>query len=158
VVEGAALGGGAGLVAACDLAIAAKDAVFAFSEVRLGLIPATISPYVVRAIGPRTARMLFASGRRFSAEEALRYGLVHEVASDSNSLSQAMEAASQGMFDVAPEASRLAKRLAEDVFDRKLDHGLLEFTAHAIAKRRASEEGREGVAAFLGKRRPSWAI
>lgn len=157
LVEGSAFGGGAGLVAACDYAIALEDARFAFSEVKLGLTPATISPYVVRAIGPRNARQLFATGRVFSAVEAQRYGLVQEVVAHADDFRDRIQALAETMAGCAPEAVHDAKRLADEVYDRPLDHGLLEFTATAIARRRTSTEGREGVAAFLNKRKPTWA-
>ena len=153
VVEGPAMGGGAGLVAACDMAIAARSASFAFSEVKLGLTPATISPYVVAAIGPRQARALFATGRRFGADEALRIGLVHEVAEDIEA-AQAQIAAD--MDACAPGAVAEAKRLVDYVQGRSIDRGVMEETARRIAARRASDEGREGLAAFLGRRKPSW--
>jgi methylglutaconyl-CoA hydratase len=154
LVEGPAMGGGAGLVAACDMAAAAPDAQFAFSEVRLGLTPATISPYVVQAVGPRRARMLFATGRRFGADEALRWGLVDEIAPD---LGVVRERIAAEMTACAPGAVGDAKRLVDLVHGTRIDRGLLEETARRIAARRASAEGREGTAAFLERRRPSWA-
>jgi methylglutaconyl-CoA hydratase len=158
LVEGPAFGGGAGLVAACDGAAAVASAVFAFSEVRLGLTPATISPYVVRAIGPRAARGLFATGRRFSAPEAFRIGLLDEVVETSEGLGAYMERVSAEALVCAPGAVADAKRLVEDVVGRPIDRGLLEHTAAAIARRRAGAEGREGVQAFLEARKPSWVV
>ena len=158
LVEGPAFGGGAGLVAACDGAAALDSAVFAFSETRLGLTPATISPYVVAAIGPRSARGLFASGRRFSAAEALRIGLLDEVVASPQDLSTYMERCASEALQCAPGAVADAKKLVSDVFGRTIDHGLLEHTAAAIARRRASAEGREGVNAFLERRKPSWVL
>jgi len=157
LVEGSAFGGGAGLVAACDYAIAAQDARFAFSEVRLGLTPATISPYVVRAIGPRNARQLFATGRVIGAQEAQGLGLVHEVVMQPDEFGARIEALAEAMSACAPGAVADAKVLVDTVYDRPLDRGLLEYTASAIAHRRACAEGREGVAAFLNKQKPSWA-
>ena len=154
LVEGPAMGGGAGLVAACDMALAARDASFAFSEVRLGLTPATISPYVVQAIGPRRARALFATGARFDAEHALAIGLVDAVVDDLDAERARLE---QVMGACAPGAVGEAKRLVDLVHGRAIDRGLMEETARRIAAQRASEEGREGVAAFLGKRKPTWA-
>lgn len=154
LVQGAAMGGGAGLVAACDMAFAAPDARFAFSEVRLGLTPATISPYVVQAVGPRRARALFATGRVFGAAEAVRFGLVDEIAPDLDVVALAVAA---DMAACAPEAVGEAKALVDLVHGARIDRGLMEETARRIAARRASAEGREGVAAFLGRRRPSWA-
>ena len=153
LVEGAAMGGGAGLVAACDLAVAAPDAQFAFSEVRLGLTPATISPYVVQAVGPRRARALFATGRRFGAEEALRFGLVDEITPD---LAAVQERIAAEMAACAPGAVGEAKRLVDLVHGARIDRGLLEETARRIAAQRAGAEGREGVSAFLERRRPNW--
>jgi methylglutaconyl-CoA hydratase len=154
LVEGAAMGGGAGLVATCDMAAATPDAQFAFSEVRLGLTPATISPYVVQAVGPRRARMLFATGRRFGAEEALRWGLVDEVTPD---LPAVQERIATEMNACAPGAVGEAKRLVDLVHGTRIDRGLMEETARRIAARRSSAEGREGTAAFLERRRPGWA-
>lgn len=157
LVEGAAFGGGAGLVAACDMALATETASFAFSEVKLGLTPATISPYVVRAIGPRSARGLFATGRVFGAAEAARLGLVTEIFPDAAALDAAQERLAGLMSACAPGAVADAKRLADDVFGKPIDHHLLADTAHRIAARRASPEGREGVRAFLERRKPDWA-
>jgi methylglutaconyl-CoA hydratase len=157
LVEGAAFGGGAGLVAACDYAVATEGAVFAFSEVKLGLTPATISPYVIRAIGPRNAKALFAAGRPFKAAEALALGLVQEVAADAAALPAVVERLAGGMSACAPGAVRDAKALVDDFAGRPIDHALMEDSARRIAHRRASEEGREGVRAFLDKRKPSWA-
>jgi methylglutaconyl-CoA hydratase len=153
LVRGSAMGGGAGLVAACDMAVASPDAQFAFSEVRLGLTPATISPYVVQAVGPRRARMLFATGRRFGADDALRFGLVDEIEPDP---AHAQERIASEMTSCAPEAVGEAKRLVDLVHGARIDRGLMEETARRIAAQRAGAEGREGVAAFLERRRPSW--
>jgi methylglutaconyl-CoA hydratase len=156
LVEGPAFGGGAGLVAACDLAVAAEGARFAFSEVKLGLTPATISPYVVAAIGARNARMLFASARVFGAAEAQRYGLVQEVLPDAAGFDGVVAELTQQIVSCAPGAVADAKRLVDHVAAHPLDHRLMEETARRIAARRASDEGREGLAAFLEKRRPAW--
>jgi methylglutaconyl-CoA hydratase len=157
LVEGPAFGGGAGVAAACDMAIATHDARFSFSEVKLGLIPATISPYVVAAIGPRAARALFATGRVFDAAYAERIGLVDEVVEGPAALAAAQARLSSEIMACAPEAMAKAKQLADDVFARPIDHELMQDTAHRIAKARVGEEGREGVAAFLAKRKPRWA-
>ncbi|MDP8916790.1 MAG: enoyl-CoA hydratase-related protein [Pseudomonadota bacterium] len=154
LVQGAAMGGGAGLVAACDMAVATPEASFAFSEVRLGLTPATISPYVVQAVGPRRARALFATGRRFGAEEALRFGLIDEIAPDLDSVQERLAGE---MAACAPGAVGEAKRLVDLVHGARIDRGLLEETARRIAARRASAEGREGTRAFLERRKPVWA-
>ncbi|MFI4949650.1 MAG: enoyl-CoA hydratase-related protein [Caulobacterales bacterium] len=157
LVEGGAFGGGAGVAAACDLAIATADAKFSFSEVKLGLIPATISPYVVAAIGPRAARGLFATGQVFGADHALRIGLVSEVAADAAALEAAQARIAADILACAPGAVADAKQLAMDVYARDIDHGLMEETARRIAQARVSGEGQEGVRAFLERRKPVWA-
>jgi methylglutaconyl-CoA hydratase len=157
LVEGGAYGGGAGLAAACDMAIALKDASFVFSEVKLGLIAATISPYVVQAIGPRKARSLFATGRVFGAEEAMRIGLVDQVVDDLDALHAAADKLCETIMACAPDAVGESKRLVEHVAGERIDRGLLEETAKRIAKARVSPEGQEGVRAFLEKRKASWA-
>jgi methylglutaconyl-CoA hydratase len=157
LVEGAAFGGGVGLAAACDMAIATADARFSFSEVKLGLTPATISPYVVAAIGPRTARALFATGRVFGAEEALRIGLVGEVVANAAALDAAQARIAAEMVACAPGAVADAKKLASDVYARDIDDGLMRETARRIAAARVGEEGQEGVRAFLERRKPGWA-
>jgi methylglutaconyl-CoA hydratase len=156
LVEGGAFGGGAGLVAACDLAIAINDAQFAFSEVRLGLVAATISPYVVRAIGPRRARSLFATARPFSATEAVSFGLVDQVVADAVALEAAQNKLSADIMACAPGAVAASKELVDFVADREIDHHVMDETARRIARARVSDEGREGIAAFLGKRKASW--
>ncbi len=156
LVEGAALGGGAGLVAACDLAVAVSGARFGFSEVKLGLIPAMIAPYVIEAVGPRTARGLFVTGRSFDAAHALRIGLVSEVVDDVEALSAAEERIAAEVMTAAPGAVAEAKSLAHEVYGRDIDHGLMQETARRLARRRVSEEGREGVKAFLEGRKPGW--
>lgn len=158
LIEGGAFGGGAGVAAACDLAIATADARFAFSEVRLGLIPATISPYVVAAIGPRAARGLFATGQVFDAAHALRIGLIGEIAADAAALAAAQARIAQDILACAPGAVVHAKQLASDVFAKPIDHWLMEETARRIALARVGEEGQEGVRAFLEGRKPAWAV
>jgi len=157
LVEGPALGGGAGLVAACDMAVAVEGARFGFSEVKLGLLPAVISPYVVNAIGPRASRRLFATGQLFDAAEANRLGLVDEVVADAAALEAAATRIADEMRACAPDAVADCKALVADVFGREIDHGLMDETARRIARARVSEEGREGVRAFLARTRPSWA-
>lgn len=157
LVEGPAFGGGAGLVAACDYAVAAASAKFAFSEVKLGLVAATISPHVVDAIGPRRARSLFATGRIFDAAFAEKIGLVDEIVADPADLDDAMERLSAEIMACAPGAVAASKQLVDDVAGLPLDEELLEHTARLIAERRASAEGQEGVRAFLDKRKPDWA-
>ncbi len=154
-VNGAAMGGGVGLVACCDVAVAAETAVFALSEVKLGLIPAVISPYVVSAIGERQARRYFVTGERFDARTARRIGLVHEVVV-SEALDDAVDRIVAAMRANGPEAMRAAKALSLDMSRGPIDTGMVSETARRIADQRASDEGKEGVAAFLEKRRASW--
>ncbi|MBS0325292.1 MAG: enoyl-CoA hydratase/isomerase family protein [Proteobacteria bacterium] len=154
-VHGAAFGGGVGLVAACDIAVGADTAQFALSEARLGLIPATISPYVIEAIGARAARRYFLTAERFTAAEAQRIGLLHEaVAADA--LDARIAAIVALLVEAGPAAQRESKRLVRDVAGRPVDAGVIATTAERIADVRASSEGREGVAAFLARRRPEW--
>jgi methylglutaconyl-CoA hydratase len=155
LVQGAAMGGGVGLVAACDIAIAAEDAQFAFSEARLGLTPATISPYVIAAIGPRAARRYFLTAERFGAQQALDLGLVSAVVPAADLAEEANKLADI-LCQNSPGAMAEAKRLIADVTGRPIDAALRSDTAGRIARQRASVEGREGVAAFLEKRKPSW--
>jgi methylglutaconyl-CoA hydratase len=155
VVQGAAFGGGVGLVACCDIALAADHATFALSEVRLGLIPAVISPYVMAAIGARAARRYFLTGERFDAAEARRLGLVQEVVPAAD-LPQASDRILVMLAQGGPVAQAAAKRLVADLAGRPLDDGLVEDTAKRIARIRAGEEGRDGVSAFLEKRKPGW--
>jgi len=154
-VQGAAYGGGVGLVAACDIAIASDAASFSLSEVKLGLIPATISPFVLRAIGERQAGRYFLSAEQFSASEALRIGLVHEVVAAVD-LDEAVGSMSARLLKNSPKAMAAAKRLLTDIAHRSIDGNLLDETAQAIADIRKTDEGHEGVVAFLEKRKPSW--
>ncbi|TNE40561.1 MAG: enoyl-CoA hydratase/isomerase family protein [Alphaproteobacteria bacterium] len=156
LVNGAAMGGGLGIVAACDIAVAVKDAIFSFSEVRLGLIPAMISPFVVEAIGPRQARRYFATGERFYAHEAQRIGLIHEVVDDMQALSKFSERLADDFMHCAPGAVRASRELIDSVIWREMDRHMIANVAKRIADRRASAEGQEGMAAFLEKRKPSW--
>lgn len=157
-VNGAALGGGVGLVACCDIAIAAKKAQFGLTEVRLGLVPAVISPYVVAAIGQRTARRLFLTGERFDAEKAHAMGLVHVLAGDAESLDQETESMIGLLLEGGPEAQASCKGLIRRTVSGQVGSGLDRdrFTATLMARLRASPEGREGISAFLEKRKPSW--
>jgi len=145
-VHGHALGGGVGLVACADIVVAAKGTEFAFSEVKLGIVTSVISPFALAKIGPSAARRYFVTGERFDAETAFRIGLVHEVADD---LDAAVETLVDELLTAGPEAARHAKRLVLDRPD-----GLA--TERRIAERRTSEEGQEGLRAFLDKRKPSW--
>jgi methylglutaconyl-CoA hydratase len=154
-VHGAALGGGLGLAAACDLCVAAPEAVFATSEIRLGIIPATIGPYVIRAIGARQAQRYFLAGERFDAARAREIGLVHEVAAMERLDAKIAELAS-ALTRGGPKALIVAKALIRDMAGRPIDDDLVEDTARRIAELRATPEAREGLAAFLEKRRPAW--
>ena len=156
IVEGAAMGGGAGIVAACDMAVAVEGTRFAFSEVKLGLIPATIAPYVVEAIGPRRARQLFLTANIFDADYAAHAGLIDMVLPE-GSVEEFISMLTDSLTANAPGAMGEAKRLVNDVAGQKIDHGLMEDTARRIAHARVSEEGQEGVRAYLDKRKPRWA-
>lgn len=155
-VQGAAYGGGVGLVACCDVAVASQGATFALSEARLGLIPAVISPYVIAAIGERAARRFFITGERFDAAEAWRLGLLHEVTSSDDDLDEKIGAIADAMLECGPVAQREAKELIRAVAGKPIHSELLQDTAERIARIRSSPEGREGIAAFLEKRRASW--
>lgn len=155
-VHGAAYGGGVGLAACCDIVIATDSARFALSEVRLGLLPAVISPYVVAAIGARQARRWFATGQSFDASRAEQMGLVHEVVA-ADALDAAVQAQVQLLLQAAPHASRTARQLIAEVLLRAADPAAQDHhNAALIANLRAGAEGREGLAAFLEKRSPHW--
>jgi methylglutaconyl-CoA hydratase len=155
LVQGAAYGGGVGLVACCDIAIAASSAKFCLSEVKLGLIPAVISPYVVRAMGARAARRYFLTAEVFDAETARRLGLVHEVA-PADGLEAAAAPIVDALLAAGPHAQAAAKALIARVAGAPIDDALVADTARRIAEIRATDEGREGVGAFLEKRKPRW--
>lgn len=157
IVNGATFGGGVGLVSCCDIAIGVYGCKFSLSEVRLGLTPATISPYVVAAIGERAARRYFLTAERFTAEEARQIGLVHEV---TPSLQEAFTLAHSLIKNIlagAPGAQADAKDLIASVVNREITEELRTDTAQRIADRRGSPEGQEGLTAFLEKRKPSWS-
>ncbi len=154
-VHGSALGGGAGLVAVCDVAIAAEDTVFGFTETRLGIIPAVISPFVLAKIGTSHARALALSGERFDARRAREIGLVHEVVVAEN-LDAAVARVCKELLAAGPTAIVAIKRLLADVRETSYE-ATLDLTANAIAKQRTSAEGQEGLRAFLEKRKPSWS-
>ena len=154
-VQGAALGGGTGLAAACDMAIAADDASFATSEVKFGIIPAVISPYVLRAIGPRHALRYFQSAERFGALEAKAMGLVNEVVTV-DELDAAVDRLVQALLACGPQAQLAAKQLIAALAGRPIDDAVGEETATRIARQRATAEAREGFAAFFDKRAPAW--
>jgi methylglutaconyl-CoA hydratase len=157
VVEGNAMGGGAGIVAACDMAVAVEGARFAFSEVKLGLIPATIAPYVIEAVGARRARQLFLTANAFDADYAAHAGLIDLVLPE-GSVDEFISMLSDSLTNNAPGAIGEAKRLVNDIAHHKIDNGLMDETAKRIARARVSDEGREGVAAFLEKRKASWTV
>lgn len=154
-VQGDAYAGGVGLLAACDMAVAVDSAVFCLSEVKLGLIPATISPYVIRAMGVRAAQRYFLTAERFDAAEALRIGLVHAVV-DADALDAQVDAMLAALSSASPNALRACKKLLLDVAGRAIDAELIAATVEAIAQIRASSEAKEGVQAFLHKRKPAW--
>jgi methylglutaconyl-CoA hydratase len=155
LAHGAAIGGGVGLVAAADIALAAEGTVFSLAEVKLGILPSVISPYVLRAIGPRQARDLFLTGDRFDAREAFRIGLVHAVV-PSDALEAAARRKIESLLSSGPEAVAVAKRLIEKVSGLDPEEAM-PLTVATIAERRASAEAKEGLSAFLEKRKPGWA-
>lgn len=154
-VQGDVYAGGMGLVAACDMAVAAEGAGFCLSEVKIGLIPATISPYVIRAMGARAAHRYFLTGERFDAAEALRIGFVHRVV-PAEELDNAVDGLLKHLVSAGPAAARACKRLVIDVAEREINEQLIAATVESIADIRASAEGKEGVQAFLQKRKPAW--
>jgi methylglutaconyl-CoA hydratase len=154
-VQGTAMGGGVGLVAACDIAIGSIAAKFALSEVKLGVIPATIGPYVIRAIGERQAGRYMVTGERFDAIEAARIGLLH-TAVEPDQLDRAVNSMVDGMLANSPNAMTESKALIAAIVNRPIDDDLKNDTADRIARVRASDEGKEGLNAFLNKRAPSW--
>lgn len=156
-VQGAALGGGTGLAAACDMAIASEDANFATSEARFGIIPAVISPYVLRAIGPRHALRYFQSAERFGATEAKAMGLVGEVV-PRDELDAAMDRLIDALLVCGPQAQLAAKQLVQAIDGRPIDEAVGEDTARRIARQRATTEAQEGFAAFFDKRPPEWML
>jgi methylglutaconyl-CoA hydratase len=158
LVEGSAIGLGAGLVAACDMAISTADAQFGYPEVRLGLTSGVLSPYVIEAVGARAARRLFATGARIQSAEALRLGLVSEVVADGDALNAAQDQLATDILACAPGAIGAAKRLVRDQVGREIDRSLIEDSARRLARARVSPEGQEGLDAFLNHRKPSWAL
>lgn len=154
-VQGDCYAGGMGLVAACDIAVSVDSANYCLSEVKLGLIPATISPYVIKAMGESAARRYFITAERFSAAEALRIGFVHEVATV-EALDDTVAGIVKALVSNSPNAVRQAKQLVQDVASRELTPELIAATVEGIAQIRASAEGREGVRSFLEKRKPAW--
>jgi methylglutaconyl-CoA hydratase len=155
VVHGHCFAGGTGLVSCCDIALAAEDTVFAVSEVRLGLVPATISPYVAAAMGARNARRYFLTGERFDGRAAARIGLVHEAV-PAGQLDAALETILAELLAGAAAAQGGCKALLADVVDRPVTDALIALTARRLAEGRASAEAKEGLAAFVEKRKPAW--
>ena len=154
-VQGDVYAGGMGLVAACDMAVAVDTAGFCLSEVKLGLIPATVSPYVIHAMGARAAHRYFLTAERFGAAEALRIGFVHQVVA-ADDLDSAVDGLLKHLLSAGPAAVRACKRLVDDVAGREINAALVARTVECIADIRASAEGKEGVQAFLNKRKPNW--
>lgn len=157
MVNGATFGGGVGLTACCDIGIALSSAVFSLSEVKLGLTPATISPYVVRAIGTRAAQRYFLTGERFDGIEARRIGLVHEIAQTTDEAEMILNGIIAQLLSGGPTAQAACKDLISYVSGRDIDDTVREETAARIASRRTSAEGQEGLTAFFDKRKPSWS-
>ena len=154
-IQGDVFAGGMGLAAACDIAVAVDSATFCLSEVKLGLIPATISPYVIRAMGARAAHRYFLTAERFGAAEALRIGFVHEVVA-ADALDAKVNDLAAALASAGPEAVKACKRLVQDVAGADITDELVARTVEGIADIRASAEGREGVQSFLAKRKPGW--
>lgn len=154
-IQGDVYAGGMGLVAACDMAVSVDTANFCLSEVKLGLIPATISPYVIRAMGARAAHRYFLTAERFDAREAHRIGFVHEVVG-AGQLDAKVKALTQALVSASPNAVRSCKMLVQEVAGRDIEAPLIARTVEGIADIRSSSEGREGVQSFLQKRKPSW--
>ena len=156
-VQGDVFAGGVGLVAACDMAVSVDTATYCLSEVKLGLIPATISPYVIRAMGARASHRYFLTAERFSAAEAHRVGLVHEVVA-ADALDAKVAELTSALVSASPNAVRACKRLVQDVAEREIDDALVAHTVAGIADIRSSAEGKEGVQSFLQKRKPNWLL
>lgn len=154
-VQGDVYAGGMGLVAACDMAVASDNAGFCLSEVKIGLVPGTIAPYVLRAMGARAGHRYFLTGERFDAAEALRIGFVHQVVGI-DQLDDAVDGLLKALLAAGPDAVRSCKKLVLDVAEREINAQLIASTVEVIADIRASDEGKEGVQAFLSKRKPAW--
>ena len=154
-IQGDVYAGGTGLVAACDMAISVDTANFCLSEVKLGLLPSTISPYVIRAMGARAAHRYFLTAERFNALEALRIGFVHEVVT-ADALDAKVAELTNALVNAGPEAVRLCKKLVQDVAGHDITPELVKMTIASIADVRVSAEGREGLQSFLQKRKPNW--
>ena len=155
-IQGTAIGGGVGLISVCDLSCAVSTAKFSLSEVRIGLIPAVISPFVMKKILPGEARRYFLSSERFSADEAKRIGLISEVAIDETEIDKKISEWTEAILAGGPEAISACKKMISDISSLNIDEAL-ELSSQELAKRRASKEGQEGIKAFLEKRPPDWA-
>jgi methylglutaconyl-CoA hydratase len=154
-VQGAAFGGAVGLVSCCDMAVAATAATFSLSEVKIGLVPATIGPYVIAAIGERAARRYFTTAERFNAQTAKHIGLLSEVI-DAEHLDDQVNLLVNALLANGPEAILAAKQLVSDISGQTIDQNLIDHTCEIIAGIRVSEQGQEGLNAFLEKRKPHW--
>ena len=154
-IHGAALGGGTGLACVCNIAIASTEASFATTEVKFGIVPATIGPYVVRAIGERNAYRYFLTAERFDANEAQRIGMVHQVCAP-DAIDARVHAVASSLLVGGPKAQAAAKELIRSLTHRTVDDAVIEETAQCIAQLRATPEAREGIGAFLEKRQPNW--
>lgn len=157
-LQGAAFGGGVGLVACCDIAIASENALFCLSEVSLGLVPAVISPYLVAAIGARATQKLTLTAERFDTRDALRLGLLHQIVDDEVQLDAAVQACCENLHKGAPQAQQAAKHFISALHHSVLDESLIDESAQLIAGIRVSDEGREGIDAFLQKRPANWSL
>lgn len=155
-VQGPAYGGGVGLIAACDIAVATYDAQFSLNEVKLGLLPAIVSPYLMAAIGPRYCRRYLLSAERFSAAEAYRIGLVHEIVPGEEQLDEAIGEILDNLLKNSPHAQHECKALMRDIAGQPIDESTIEETVQRVYHVRSSPEGREGLTAFLEKRKPNW--
>lgn len=155
IIKGAVFGGGVGLVSCCDISIASNESIFSLSEVKVGLVPATIGPYVIQAIGERNARRFFLTGERFGAEVAREINLVHEVSNESE-LDEKIEFFIKLFKKNGPKAVLAAKKIISDVANKEIDAAIINHTCQVISELRMSDEGKEGVSAFLEKRNPKW--
>jgi methylglutaconyl-CoA hydratase len=155
-VHGNAFGGGVGVVAAADIAIGVADVVFSLSEVKLGIIPAVISPYVIEAIGARYAHRYFISAERFSGSEAYRIGLLHDLAASVEAMDEQIAVLCAALLANGPKAIESAKNLIQAVAQKSIDDELMEDTIERIAQIRSTPEAKEGISAFLEKRKPNW--
>jgi methylglutaconyl-CoA hydratase len=156
-IQGDVFAGGMGLVAACDMAVSVNTASYCLSEVKLGLIPATISPYVIRAMGARAAHRYFLTAERFDAQEAQRIGFIHSVVS-ADALDAKVAEITQALVSASPAAVKACKQLVQDVAGREISAELIARTVQGIADIRSSAQGKEGVQSFLQKRKPSWLV